>query len=544
MAGKRKSFKANAALQVTTKLPSDGARDSWIISFPPNATTLRAFDFGPWIAKGLDEVAGAAISAINALQQAGHPRTATLVGYCNRGMNLFLDFLIERTHPTSVEGIDRRCIDDFIEWLRAKPQLAYGSQKKIYFNVKGVLAFLRDRGLDIGADPFPKNPYPRSNDHVESPTALTPKEQAELARAVKADLIAIHRGTFTGEDSDVVAVFIVIIAMRTGLNAEPLISLTRDCLRPHPFRPNLRVLRAFKWRGRATQVKVLRQSFDEATHKALQAGGAVVVEMALRHTAPLVDEASVAQRSQLWLFRSAAARNPGQVTHMTASNFATRLWRLVERHSLRAEASDKPLVLNVSRIRKTVEGSFWRLSGGSLFQVAHIMQQTPGVADQSYLHATEQMERNHAFLGEALVNRWRGAGEAGQKVVPLFPYSDPKNMTPVSRCKDPINGEMAPKDGSDCMDFLSCFSCRSFVVVEDEQDLHRLFSFYWFLGDVIKSFPETALAISYRDIMSLIDSVTSKEFDAGVVTTARIAAKNDRHPFWRNPILGEMLNAS
>ncbi|MEO8154741.1 MAG: hypothetical protein ABI605_16870 [Rhizobacter sp.] len=523
--------------------PFDGEAPQWIVNFPLNATTQRTFDFQPWVGRGVDEVVAATVSAIGALQQAGHPRAATIVGYCNRGMNLFLGFLIERRTPMSIAEIDRRCVNDFISWLKTRPGMSYVSQKKVYCNAKAVLAFWRSRDLVAGADLFPKNPYPRSNDYVESPTALSPREQADLASAAKADLIAIHRGTFVGGDSDALAVLMLIVAMRTGLNTEPLVGLSRDCLRPHPFRPNLRVLRAFKWRGRATQVKVLRGSFDDTQHRALQAGGVAIVDLALRRTKSLVDEVPSHDRNRLWLYRSAAPGNRGKATAMNSDVLANRLQRLVRRHDLRADGTGQPLGLTLSRIRKTVEGSYWRLSGGKLFEVAQIMQQSPQVADQSYLHATAAMEQNHVFLGEALVNKWRGTDRKGHEVIQLFPYAEPRNMTPVSRCKDPVNGDRAPKDGSDCMDFLSCFSCRSFVVVEDERDLHRLFSFYWFLHEAAERFANAEISARYRQITGTIDTVTSASFDAALVARARSRAKSDRHPFWRNPMLEEMHRA-
>ncbi len=130
MAGKRKSFKAVAPLLVTAAVPPLDLGDPWLVRFPLNATGRRSFSFEPWVGRGIDEVVAASVSAVKALLQAGHPRASTIVGYCNRGMNLFLDFLLSKPRQDSLDQIDRRCVDRYVEWLRLKPDQSYSSQKK------------------------------------------------------------------------------------------------------------------------------------------------------------------------------------------------------------------------------------------------------------------------------------------------------------------------------------------------------------------------------------------------------------------------------
>lgn len=540
MSGKRKSFKAVEPLLVSPAMPLQNSEDPWLVRFPHNATGSRSFNFEPWTGKGIDGVVAASVSAVKALLQAGHPRASTIVGYCNRGMNLFLDFLLEQLTPVDLNRINRHCLESYIEWLQRKSNQSYSSQKKVYCSTKAVLAFFRTRGLITDSNLFPTNPYPGSQNHISPETALSANEQAALAQAVKADLIAIHNKSFQGSDSQVMTVLMVVIAMRTGLNTEPLISLNRDCMRPHPLRPNMRTLRAFKWRGRSTQIKALRGSTDTAVNKSLHAGGPVIIEMALGMTSHLVDEVAAEFKNRLWLYRSARPSDGQRPIPMTADSFSAGLRHLVARHDLRDEATGKMLIVNTSRLRKTVESSYWKITGRNLFQVAQVMQQTPEVADQSYLHATAEMERNHVFLGQALVQKWRAGDANDEKAIAFTPYSAPQNMTPVARCADPVTGDRAPKNGSACMDFLSCFSCRSFVVAEDERDLHRLFSFYWFLLEITESSPDVELTQRYQAVLILIDEVTAERFDVSLVSAARAAAKVDRHPFWRNPILESM----
>ena len=81
-----------------------------------------------------------------------------------------------------------------------------------------------------------------------------------FAIALKADLIAIHQGMFDGPDSEAMGVLMLIVAMRTGLNATPLMELSRDCLKPHPFMPNMMLLHSVKRRGKGAQAQSVRQT--------------------------------------------------------------------------------------------------------------------------------------------------------------------------------------------------------------------------------------------------------------------------------------------
>lgn len=197
---------------------------------------------------------------------------------------------------------------------------------------------------------------------------------------------------------------------------------------------------------------------------------------------------------------------------------------------LRAD-DGSPLVLNLSRLRKTLENRLWRLSGGDPFAVARLMGHSVRVADHHYLLPTPEMERNHKFLGEALVATWSGrhttdVGDPSRTVI--------AENTPVGRCKDPWAGELAPKDGKPCMDFLSCFRCASYVIVEEEADLYRLYSFYWFLVRERARVGASRWAKVYGWIVRLIDEQVTARFDGGRVKAAREKARVDPHPFWRD----------
>ncbi len=310
---------------------------------------------------------------------------------------------------------------------------------------KAVLAFLRTRSLIIGNDLFPPNPHPGSQNKITPETALSATEQAALARAVKTDLIAIHNESFLGSESHLITVLMVSIAMRTGLNTEPL-SPPRDpdaapslapgyadiaCLQmAWPLNADQGVAWVDRYRSQqiATRRGICHYRNGIATYGEFRGrGGGGIQEsiVAITDRAPLSDN--------------------GRPIPMTAE-FGTCLRRLVARHDLRDDVTGEPLVLNTSRLRKTVEGRYWRITGRNLFQVAQVMQQTPAVADRSYLHATAEMEKKHVFLGQALVQKWRADSAKLEEAVAPMLYSAPQNMTPVARCEDPCRWRSCAKE--------------------------------------------------------------------------------------------------
>jgi hypothetical protein len=223
----------------------------------------------------------------------------------------------------------------------------------------------------------------------------------------------------------------------------------------------------------------------------------------------------------------------GKLTRLSESALNYNILGFVLRHDLRGDDGSR-LQLNTSRLRKTMENRLWRLSNGDLFTVAAIMGHAPRVAEQSYLAVTPEMRAQAAIVGEALPAMYRGADAAGDlhgdttgetRALP--------DATPVGRCKDSLEGDKAPKDGTHCMDFLSCFSCRSYAVVGEPGDLHRLFSFYWFLNEERGTISSRDWAEHFGTIMSQIDIFTLEKFDHATVADAKARARSHPLTFWR-----------
>ncbi len=327
--------------------------------------------------------------------------------------------------------------------------------------------------------------------------------------------------------------FALALALRTGLNTTPLLELRRDCLKPHPFMPRMRLLETFKRRGNATQVKSLRYTRTELTPTSIPMDGVALLEHLLKRNEPLAAVAPPELRDAVWLYQPQAMAHRGKLTRLTEPALKRNIRGFVQRHSLVGD-DGKPLELTMSRLRKTMENRLWQLSHGDLFTVAAIMGHDPKVADQSYLAVTPEMRANATIVGEALPDVYRTADtEAERKSPGNQATREDFERTPVGRCKDSLNGDRAPRDGTHCMDFLSCFGCRSYAIVGSREDLHRLFSFYWFLDGERQSIRSGDWREHFASVMSQIDSFTLDKFDNALVREAKESARCEPLKFWR-----------
>lgn len=83
----------------------------------------------------------------------------------------------------------------------------------------------------------------------------------------------------------------LIIGMRSGINTTPLLEMKRDCLGPHPFMPNLMLVKTFKRRGKGAQSTSLRQTHVHDRAATIPMDGVAVLKKALALTELMVPDA-------------------------------------------------------------------------------------------------------------------------------------------------------------------------------------------------------------------------------------------------------------
>jgi hypothetical protein len=522
----KKPFSAPLPLVVATTAPATGEADSLVIELPENPSNVRTLDLTPWLGKGFDAWVWATAGQLRAFLASKTVRPATVGHYWSAGMRYFCEYLEVTGAKFEPHSLEPRHILSYIGWIKDHPDWAYGTQKANYSKTKSVLSALARRKIIAHQeDLFPANPFPGSNGRHKGASPLLQSERIRLAEALRDDIIAIHKGQFAGTDGSAMVVYLLAVAIRTGANPTPLLEASRDCLREHPFPVNMMLVKLFKHRGNATKLAKLRYSKSNEGSKAIPMDGVALLRKALQLSESLVFEAKPAHQDRVWLYRDGSSRSSGQVTVLKGNTVSDGIADLIERHNLKGD-DGRPMHLNLSRLRKTLENRYWVISGGDLIATAALMGQEPRVADTHYLACTQQILENATFVGEALADIYR-TGATVQKVIPILP-----GKSPTGRCTDPYHGDKAPKNGDPCDDFFSCFTCKSYAVVGSPEDLHRLFSFYWFLEREMNHARTQDWREEFRNTMNLIDRFTADKFDAQLVADAKAHAKAEPLKFW------------
>lgn len=520
-----KDYKAKTPA-ITIDLAADSDASGAIVALPPNPRNHNIIDLRPWLGHGFDDWVWAAATVLKARLHSGNYSVASIVSFAANGMKVFLPYLtgnqggIVPSRPSDMTATD---VVRYIAWLRLK--YPNGSTAKNYYSAfKSVLVGLMDYGfIDQSHDVLlPANPFPMNGATTRGETPLSQSEMERLAAALKLDLIAIHHGGFSGLDSEALVVLMLIVGMRSGINTTPLLEMKRDCLGPHPFMPNLMLVRTFKRRGKGAQLTSLRQTHIHDLAASIPMDGVAVLKMVLGMTQNLVAEAPDGIKDRVWLYRSSQRGDlKGQTLCLNMGRVHENTKAIVHRHGLFAD-DGSVLRVTLGRLRKTMENRLWKLSDGDLLAVSAVMGHSPQVADNHYLYLDERTKAEGAkFIGEALPGKLRG-----HDLVP----------TPTGSCKDSLQGALAPKDGSThCAEFTHCLGCPSYAIVGTVKDLHRLFSFQRFLMSEVGYYATDEWSewrLHHQDLIARIDQIAYDNFIPEMVAQAKALAEKNPHPFW------------
>lgn len=520
-----KDYKAKTPA-ITIDLAADSDASGAIVALPPNPRNHNIIDLRPWLGHGFDDWVWAAATVLKARLHSGNYSVASIVSFAANGMKVFLPYLtgnqggIVPSRPSDMTATD---VVRYIAWLRLK--YPNGSTAKNYYSAfKSVLVGLMDYGfIDQSHDVLlPANPFPMNGATTRGETPLSQSEMERLAAALKLDLIAIHHGGFSGLDSEALVVLMLIVGMRSGINTTPLLEMKRDCLGPHPFMPNLMLVRTFKRRGKGAQLTSLRQTHIRDLAASIPMDGVAVLKMVLGMTQNLVAEAPDGIKDRVWLYRSSQRGDlKGQTLCLNMGRVHENTKAIVHRHGLFAD-DGSVLRVTLGRLRKTMENRLWKLSDGDLLAVSAVMGHSPQVADNHYLYLDERTKAEGAkFIGEALPGKLRG-----HDLVP----------TPTGSCKDSLQGALAPKDGSThCAEFTHCLGCPSYAIVGTVKDLHRLFSFQRFLMSEVGYYATDEWSewrLHHQDLIARIDQIAYDNFIPEMVAQAKALAEKNPHPFW------------
>ena len=503
-----------------------------VVRFPAegNATDRRSFDFSPWYGVGVDQITYAFQNQVERflLTGDGDLSIATIAGYCGNGAKLFLDYCVLTAGALGrdlvLPDIGRPLVDGYLFHLR-QSTIKTTTQRHKYTCLKAILVGLAESKVIVilnGEEgTFPPNPFPNIGRKQQGEKPLDQRERKTFAAALKTAVMPIfHDGA--EPTADLLTYAILAIALRTGRNTTPLLELPVDCLRPHP-KKNMRILVCFKRRGATTHKVALRDVSDIAMSASVLPDVVRLIERAKILCEPLQKDAPAHLKGRLWLYRNAA----GRVTHISDMTLMTVIQRLVKDADL-VDANGDPLRVNISRLRKTFANRIFEILDGDIAATARALGNTARTTDRDYLIPSEDAKRNWSFMGQVLANELETGTLVTQK-------------TPTSRCSDPKNGQLAPKNGTQCMNFLACLRCRNFVVTGDPDDLHRLFSFFWLVVRERDRVTKKRWKRHYAHLVRLIErdvvdrGIAERKLDPDVIRSARDRARTNPHPFWSRP---------
>ncbi|MCF5715230.1 hypothetical protein [Pseudomonas tremae] len=521
----------NQKCVITDRLPPDVTK----VDIGKNPTRMRWVDFERWYRANIDEIAYACQRQIErfVLRQDRDIEPSTVASLCKGGLKHFLDYAMLRAKAYDRElrlaDINRNLIDGFLGYL-SDLAISRQSQRSTFTAAKSILMALCTRGLiayvDSGDDAtFPKNPFPNTP-KPDGETAIPKSQRQEVAAALKSAIAPIWEdGVIV--TSSLLSYALLTVALHTGKNTTPLLEMDRNCLRPHP-KDDLTFLVLWKRRGHTSYKSTLRSPTPEErtleSTPTVRTNIELLIRRVLHLTSVLLADAPESLANRAWIYRAQASAR-GSVVELSDGMLKFAIDKLVKQYGL-TDTDGKPLRLNVSRLRKTFANRVYELLGGNIQLTAIALGNTPAVAEQAYLRPTVESKRNWKFMGEFLVK------ELMTKTI-----GETFHTTPVGKCRDPQEGQFAPKSaGAACFSFLNCVRCKHYAVTGD--DLYKLFSFYYRIYSERSNMGKLRWEKELSHIPRLIDNyiiaegLRRKVFKPSDVEAARIRAKNTLHPFW------------
>jgi hypothetical protein len=488
------------------------------------------FDFSPYYGKGYDDITNRAYYTAKALLKNTDAFTEKTQRYFFQGGFAYFADYLELFRCSVGEDITQaditpELIEQYLLHLKGS-ELEYTSQKAIYSTGKSLLIRMKEKGywsavgyINLNSDFFPKNPFPHSNKRFKGEKALTPHEKRQVVVALKQAIKPIYRNTDDTLTGYELTLCLLAVAIQTGINTSPLLNMSCDSLRDHPLKDNRKLLTVFKKRGNATQLHNLRKSESLEVVQGVKLDVAYLLETIIKRNAKIREATNT---DLVFVYESTGGgrgTKKGTATSLSDIRVAYNIKKFIKEYDLKDE-DGRTMKLNVSRFRKTFINGMYELSGESLLIAAQQAKHSGTGTLDHYLQAPEQSKRNLGLMGEIRVKE--------------LTSSEPS--VPVGHCKDPKNGDKAPKDGTFCNNFLGCFRCKSFVITGD--DLYKLFSFYWAIVRNRDEFGRKDWKRHLRSVLRIVDEDVVPEF-ARLGQLQRVEAEKERaranpHPYWQN----------
>lgn len=482
-----------------------------VISFDKNPSTVRSHDFTPYYGQGSDEIFNAIQQIIQILLSDSTITHSSLVAYC-RSLKKFSEYLKIYGSVSQRELYLTDITTDLMENYSHHLKRAYpngSSAKASYAPIKSIFVRMQHIGW-LQSFIWPKNPFPHSNRKAKGQKPFSKAECARVANALKIDINEILKKESVLSSYDL-TICLLGIALRSGMNPGPLLEMTTDCIKPHPFKKEQRLLTLYKRRGNGTQIQNLRFS------RSIKDTQSVVpdVEIIVNHIIQCQQELGSEINSNLVFLYHSKTINNGEITTLGSHSLSYNIGIWVKKHQLKDD-SGQDLVVNVSRFRQTFVNRAYELANGDAFIAARLANHSLQVSQNHYLKSPVDAEKNFKFMGDIRVKEL------------LDNTNNHIENSPISKCTQ----QKANDSESPCIRYYSCVRCKFMVVTKE--DLYRLFSFYWHIVTKRSSVGTKHWKKYFAHIRRIIDRDIAPKFDKNYVKEMREKARTNPHPAWTN----------
>ena len=309
-----------------------------VVSLPENATGRRNLDFAKHYRNGCDVVVYATQSALDRMARAcaeSDGKTlsaATIARYHQNGLSAFLPFCATMSaalkRELRLDDIDRQFIDEFIARFCGSRMSACRARR---FDTQPPRRYWWRWENQAGSPEifFRAIPFRTPTDQMKGQTALSEPEGRSVLQALKADMRAIIKGSgpLTSEE---LAVCLLAIAARTGINPTPALELLTDCLQPHPIKSDRYVLVSFKRRGNATHIQSLRRAADVESMVSALPDVACIIDL-VRERNDTIRQSSNSP-AFLFVYESLSRKNAGKMGRLAQHTLTRGIKAFLDRH--------------------------------------------------------------------------------------------------------------------------------------------------------------------------------------------------------------------
>lgn len=480
-----------------------------------------AIDFSAQMGKGVDKFICDLAEICAYGHRSGRVTSPTLKTVLRAMRASFIPWLIERQpvkrKAWSLLAIDRDLLEAYAVHLPIKysPPTAYN----MYAHLLIIMRLGHELNLCIS--PHETGMQRRMSycrDGANSTKPYSKYELSQISIVLHRYLVEIRKDPNAVPQQVALAVYFSLMALRTGFNASSLLLLTRDALREHPLRPGYSVLVSYKTRARREVQSVSKwlDSVDKTT--ICDSSVETLYRELLDYTHDLTQ--GLSEGDGRAFVRGPLRRTEGtRPIPLTMNDVSGAIRGWLSRRHLFIDEQGQRFWPSSRRFRATLASRAFELAGGDPLVVAKILGNAGPTAATHYVAAPK----------EAVVEFHQAMGELRQRLEGAIASFSP---TPVSGCSDPLGGRYAPKNGvTYCERWTNCFKCPNQVITGEDNELWRLYSFYWALQNKSHFLRRTPAWSMVRFAIKAMETAVIERFGQSA-RSAMDRARHNPHPFW------------